>query len=322
MTAYREILSRYEQPQLGRSVRQLGETTMLYALTWYLAYRSLELSYVLTLALCVVASGLLVRLFIIQHDCGHGSFFPSRRANDWIGRTLGVVTLTPYRYWRRFHATHHATSGQLDHRDRFDFRTLTVAEYRQLPWWERLGYRLYRNPLVLYGLGAPLWFVVFQRWPLLAPRSWPRERRSILGTDLAIAAVGSALALTLGPRQLVLVQAPITVLAAAAGMWLFYVQHQFEETYWAGDDTWEFAAASLAGSSFLDLPEPLRWLTGDIGIHHVHHLSTRIPNYRLRECVREHPELAARVRLTLRDALRCTRLKLWDPDRRRLVGFP
>lgn len=322
MNPYRHLLARYEQPELGRSLRQLVETAALFGLVWFLAYRSLDISYFLTLALTVPAAGLVLRLFIIQHDCGHGSFFKRRKANDWVGRMLGVVTLTPYRYWRRFHATHHATSGRLDRRAGFDFLTLTIREYHALPWWKQLAYRLYRHPLFLCGFGAPFWFVVVQRLPWVAPRGWKSERRSILGTDAGIALAAGALAMAIGPRALLLVHLPIAAFAAAAGMWLFYVQHQFEQAYWADDAAWDFTQASLAGSSYLELPALLRWLTGDIGIHHIHHLSTRIPNYRLRACLLENPELLATTRLTLRDGLRCLRLKLWDEVRGQLVGFP
>ncbi|OLC70571.1 MAG: hypothetical protein AUH78_20580 [Gemmatimonadetes bacterium 13_1_40CM_4_69_8] len=321
MSGLQPILARYQGGDWRVSARQLATTGALFVLAWYLAYRSLEVSYWLTLALALPAAGLLVRLFIIQHDCGHGSFFPSPRWNEAVGRVLGVVTLTPYRYWRRFHAMHHATSGKLERRGFYDIVTFTVREYVALPGWRRVAYRVYRNPVFLFAVAPAVLYVVLYRIPFLAPRAWTAERRSILGTDVALAAVVGVLVATIGVRPFLLVQAPVTVIASAAGMWLFYVQHQFEDTYWERAGHWDFTRASLAGSSYYALPAWLQWFTGHIGLHHIHHLNTRIPNYRLQACLDEHPELPA-ARLTLRDGFRCARLKLWDEDRMKLVTFP
>jgi len=321
MSGLQPILARYQGGDWRVSARQLATTGALFVLAWYLAYRSLEVSYWLTLALALPAAGLLVRLFIIQHDCGHGSFFPSPRWNEAVGRVLGVVTLTPYRYWRRFHAMHHATSGKLERRGFYDIVTFTVREYVALPGWRRVAYRVYRNPVFLFAVAPAVLYVVLHRIPFLAPRAWTAERRSILGTDVALAAVVGVLVATIGVRPFLLVQAPVTVIASAAGMWLFYVQHQFEDTYWERAGHWDFTRASLAGSSYYALPAWLQWFTGHIGLHHIHHLNTRIPNYRLQACLDEHPELPA-ARLTLRDGFRCARLKLWDEDRMKLVTFP
>jgi omega-6 fatty acid desaturase (delta-12 desaturase) len=262
----------------------------------------------------------LVRLFIIQHDCGHGSFLASRGANDAIGRCLGVLTLTPYRYWRRFHALHHATSGKLEERGSYDIKTLTVQEYRSLSPLARIGYRLYRHPAFLLGLAPALMFLVLHRLPWLAPADWPAERRSILGTDLALLLVFGGAGLALGFERVALVLLPIVLVAGAVGVGIFYVQHQFEEAYWEPKARWRFEDAGLRGSSYLDLPGPLAWFTGNIGLHHVHHLSTRIPNYRLPECLKANRDLQA-TRLTLRDCIHCFALKLWDERSGRLVPF-
>jgi len=238
-----------------------------------------------------------------------------------VGRVIGVLTLTPYTYWRRTHAIHHANSGNLEHRGFGDVDTLTVKEYLALPRWGRFRYRLFRHPLVLFGVGAAVHFIVRHRLPQMVPRHWKRERASIMLTNVAIAAVVLTAGLTLGFRELLMVQLPITLLASSLGVALFYVQHQFEDTYWAHDPEWSYTAAALEGSSYLVLPPPLQWATGNIGLHHIHHLGARIPNYRLPEVLRDHPEFSNMSRLTLADCVRCARLSLWDEDQRKLVGF-
>jgi len=283
--------------------------------------RGLEVGYWLTLLLALPASGLLTRLFIIQHDCGHGCFFRSMRANHAVGFVLGVVTLTPYQYWRRTHAIHHASSGDLDHRDFGEIATLTVREYQALSPGGRLRYRLFRNMFVLLVLGPFFQFVLKHRLPLDTPREWKGEWRSVMATNLALAAVLVTMGLTIGLGQFALVHLPIVLVSGALGVWLFYVQHQFEDTYWENQPEWDFHRAGAEGSSFLDLPAVLHWFTGNIGYHHVHHLSSRIPNYSLRRCMEENPELHQVTRLTLGQSLQCGHLKLWDEERRRLVGF-
>jgi omega-6 fatty acid desaturase (delta-12 desaturase) len=314
-------LAPFREPDPRRSAWQLVSTFLLLTAAWALMWASLSLSYGVTLLLAIPGAFMLVRLFIIQHDCGHGSFFRSQRLANLVGAALGVLTLTPYQYWRRTHAMHHASSGNLEHRGFGDIDTWTVAEYANRSRWERFKYRVYRHPLALFGVGAVLHFVVRHRLPTLAPRSWTRERRSIMGTNAGLLAFGLAMSALVGWRAFLLVHVPLTLLSCSIGVWLFYVQHQFEPTYWEHDEHWAFDAAALEGSSYYVLPPVLQWLTGNIGLHHVHHLSARIPNYRLQQVVDTFPELNRATRITMRESLRCVSLTLWDEDARRLVPF-
>jgi omega-6 fatty acid desaturase (delta-12 desaturase) len=314
-------LAPYREPSLPRSLVELGVTIVPFVALWLLILLSLRYSYWLCLLLAVPAAGFLVRLFMIQHDCGHGSFFRRRLANDWLGRTLGVLTLTSYGYWRRTHAMHHATSGHLGRRGAGDVDTLTVREYLSLPAWRRGLYRLKRHPIVVLGLGPFYLFVLKHRLPVSLMRGGRAPWLSTMATNLAIAVVIGLLVAVLGVRDFLLVQAPITLLASSAGVWLFYVQHQFEHTYWAWDADWNLRTGALQGSSHYDLPPVLRWFTANTGIHHVHHLSSRIPCYRLGEALREHPELRGVSRLTLMESFRCLRLALWDENQKRLLSF-
>ena len=314
-------LAPYREPNLARSLAELFVTAVPFVALWLLMLLSLRYSYWLCLLLAVPAAGFLVRLFMIQHDCGHGSFFRGRLANDWLGRTLGVLTLTPYGYWRRTHAMHHATSGHLGRRGTGDVDTLTVREYQSLPAWRRALYRLKRHPIVVLGVAPFYLFVLKHRLPVRLVRAGRTPWLSVMSTNLAIVVVIGLLIAVLGVRDFLLVQTPITLLASSAGVWLFYVQHQFEHTYWEWDADWNLHTGALHGSSHYDLPPVLRWFTANIGIHHIHHLASRIPCYRLGEALRDHPELRAVSRLTLMASFRCLRLALWDEDRRRLVAF-
>jgi acyl-lipid omega-6 desaturase (Delta-12 desaturase) len=282
---------------------------------------SLEHGYWITLLLAVPAAGFLLRLFVIQHDCGHGSLFRSRLANDLTGRIIGVFTLTPYDYWRRTHAAHHATSGNLDRRGIGDITTLTVREYLGLSRWRRLAYRCYRHPLVLFGVGPTYLFIFKHRLPLDMPLLRSGVWRNLLATNVGIVALTVALAILVGPIALLKLQLPIVLLAASAGIWLFHVQHQFEESYWQRGATWSFHQAALQGSSYYSLPRFLQWLTASIGLHHIHHLCSRIPNYRLQQCLDENPELRQARRLTLLQSLRCARLALWNEETGRMIRF-
>jgi omega-6 fatty acid desaturase (delta-12 desaturase) len=319
LSRWKEIVAAYQKPCVRRSVLQLCTTIGPLLGTFVAMYYAMRVSYLLTLALAVVAAGFLVRTFIIMHDCGHGSFFRSRRANDIVGFITGVLTLTPYVQWRRDHAIHHATSGHLEERGFGDVATLTVREYLGLPWWGRVKYRLYRNPLVMLGLG-PVWLMVKQRFPTRGSAG-RREVLNVHLTNACIVGVCGLCSLLVGPLAVAAVYGPAMMIAGAAGIWLFYVQHQFEDTYWAGGGEWDFATAAVAGSSFYRLPRMLDWITGSIGYHHLHHLSPRIPNYLLRRAHEENP-LFHRVRvLTLRESVKTFSLKLWDEERGRLIRW-
>jgi omega-6 fatty acid desaturase (delta-12 desaturase) len=315
------ILKRYREPNHARSVGEILITAVPFVGLWVLMWASLAWSYWLTLLVAVPAAGFLVRLFMIQHDCGHGAFFRSRRANDWVGRVLGVVTLTPYQHWRECHAVHHASSGNLDRRGIGDIDTLTVREYLNLSWLRRLRYRLYRNPLMMFGVGPAYLFLFKNRLPIGGRQAGWRAWASTSMTNVAIVLVCSGAIWVVGIGQFFLVHAPIALLAASIGVWLFYVQHQFADAYWAENGTWTLYDAALHGSSHYDLPRILCWMTANIGIHHVHHLCSRIPFYRLPNVLRDHPALAIGPKLTLVQSLSCVRLSLWHETERRLISF-
>lgn len=305
-----------------RSLLQLATTVPPFFLLLALVGIASRDHFWLSLLLALPAAGLLVRIFIFQHDCGHGSFFRSRRANDALGRMLSVLTLTPYGHWRQGHAVHHASSGNLDRRGRGDVETLTVTEYRALSPLGRLGYRLYRNPLIMVLLGAPINFIVLQRIPRGRSFREVDARRSMLALDAAlILAFGLPMAV-FGIATVLWAYLPVMVIASWIGNWLFYVQHQFDDAYWERDEQWSFHDAALRGSSYFELPRILQWFSGNIGLHHVHHLYSRVPNYRLQECFDAAPELRGIAkRITLRESLGCWRLALWDEERRQMVGF-
>nr|WP_166180400.1 fatty acid desaturase [Altererythrobacter segetis] len=307
---------------LKRSLFQLITTGLPFIALLGVMAEASRGSYWLTLLLSIPTAGLLVRLFIIQHDCGHGSFFKSRAANDFLGRALCVLTLTPYGSWKQGHAAHHATTGNLDRRGRGDVETLTVAEYEALTPLRRLGYRLYRNPFVMVLLGAPINFIVLQRLPLGRQFRDRDARRSILWLNAALVVVFGLPMLVIGVVPVLVTYLPVMIIASWIGNWLFYVQHQFDGAYWEAERDWSFHAAALSGSSYFKLPPLLQWFSGSIGLHHVHHLCSRVPNYRLQACHDAAPELDRFVkRITLRESLRCWRLALWDEQRRLLVGF-
>ena len=314
-------LLRYREPSPGRALFELGITLVSLVALWVLMWLSLDVSYWLTLLLAIPAAGFLVRLFLIQHDCGHGAFFSGHALNDWVGRALGVLTFTPYDYWKRNHAVHHATSSNLDRRGIGDIETLTVEEYRARSWAGRMADRLYRNAIVMFAIGAPYVFLLKQRLPFYQMRAGWRPWVSTMATNAGIAGAAALMMWLVGAGPFLLVHGPIMLLAAAMGVWLFYVQHQFEDVVWMRNDNWALQKAALAGSSYYDLPGVLRWFTANIGIHHVHHLNSRIPFYRLQQVLRDHPELKQVGRLTLKDSLRSVRLTLWCEDRQKLVSF-
>ncbi len=316
---WRETLAPYARPRLSRSLLDLATSVVPYLALSVAMYFALGVSYLLVLAIALPASGFLVRTVILFHDCSHGSFLPSRRANLWLGTVLGLLVYSPFLRWRHDHAIHHATSGDLDRRGGGDVRTLTVSEYLALPARARLGYRLFRNPVVMFGIGPIVALLVGPR--LVARTARPRMRRSVIGTNIALAALIGVLCWLIGWREYLLVQAPTVLLAGSAGIWLFYVQHQFEDAYWENAEGWNYADAALRGSSYLKLPKVLQFFSGNIGLHHVHHLSARIPNYNLQRAHDENPIFHDVPTLSLRDGLRAVRLKLWDEERGRLVTF-
>ena len=319
--AWSTLVAKYQTTDTWKSAWQVVNTFIPFGLVWYLMYLSLAYSYWLTLALALPAAGLLVRIFIIQHDCGHGSFFNSRKANDFLGSICGVLTLTPYHYWRKSHAIHHASAGSLEERGIGDIYTMTVREYLQQTWWGQLKYRLYRHPLILFILAPTFLFVVLYRFPLIGSKSWKRERASVHWTNLAIAGVIIGLSFIIGFKSFLLIQLPIVVLAATMGTWMFFIQHQFEDTYYTHGDDWDYTLAALQGSSYYQLPKVLQWFTGNIGFHHIHHLSPRIPNYRLQTCHEENPVFQQVVVLTLWTSLQSIFLSLWDEEQNKLVSF-
>jgi omega-6 fatty acid desaturase (delta-12 desaturase) len=314
-------LADHEARSDWRASVQVLTTAAAFVTLWVAAWSTLEISYFLTLLLAIPTGAFLVRFFVLQHDCGHRSLFRSRLANRVVGRLISVLTFAPFDQWRRNHAVHHATSGNLDRRGVGDITTLTVEEYQALSPIRRLAYRAYRNPVVMFGLGGIYLILLKQRVPF-GPRGrsrwwWVSSQVS----NLAIAVTISMVCWTTGLESFVKVHAPVFLVYTTIGIWLFFTEHQFQNTYWRSGAEWNFHEAGISGSSYLVLPRPLQWLTANIGIHHVHHLNPRIPNYRLQECVRARRYLAETNQLTFRDAIRATRLALWDPNRKQLVGF-
>lgn len=314
-------LAAYGQPSNRRGLVEIALTVIPLVALWVIMWLTLDLGYWLTLLLAIPAAGFLARMFMIQHDCGHGSFFSSRAANNWTGRLIGVLTLTPYGYWKRTHAMHHANSGNLDRRGFGDVDTLTVSEYCAHSKWRRFAYRLYRHPLVMFGIGPAYLFLLQHRLPVgLMNRGW-RPWLSAMGTTAAISLTVAGLVYMLGFETLLRLYLPVMLMAASLGVWLFFVQHQFEDTVWDSEQNWNWHNAALLGSSHYDLPGVLRWLTANIGMHHVHHLCGRIPFYNLPRALRDFPELRNVSRLTLRESLGCVRLALWDENLRKMVAF-
>jgi omega-6 fatty acid desaturase (delta-12 desaturase) len=312
-------LARYATPRLGRSLLDIATSVVPYLGLSALMYFALGISYLLVLVLAIPAAGFLVRTFILFHDCSHGSLLPSRRANVWLGASLGVLLYSPFLRWRHDHAIHHATSGDLNRRGGGDLWTLTVAEYAALTPRRRLIYRAFRNPFVMFGLGPIFAMIVGPR--IVRRSARPRMRRSVIRTNVALVLLVGALCWLIGWRDYLLIWAPTTWLAGAVGIWLFYVQHQFEDAYWQSDESWSYADAALRGSSYLKLPKLLQFFTGNIGLHHVHHLNARIPNYNLQRAHDQIPIFHDVPTISLGDGLRAVRLKLWDEDRALLVSF-
>ncbi|MCB1244500.1 MAG: fatty acid desaturase [Akkermansiaceae bacterium] len=316
---WKAVIAEYQKPVLWRAIWQLVNTIGGYAVVWYLIYLSLSVSWWLTLPLAFLAGGLMIRIFIIFHDCGHGSFFKSRLANDICGFITGVLSLTPYYHWRWEHAIHHATTGDLDRRGVGDIWTLTVNEYLASSKWKKFSYRLARNPFVLFVVAPLFLFVIRQRFP--SAQANPRERWSVWWMNLAILGMAALMSAIFGIGPYLIVQLTATAVAGAAGVWLFYVQHQFEDVYWERGDDWDYTEAALKGSSFYQLPKVLQWFSGNIGFHHIHHLSPRIPNYNLERCHRSDPMFQEVKPLTLFSSLKSATFRLFDESSKKLVGY-
>lgn len=316
-----QALAKYERPDARHAVRQLGMTLLpLFGLLGFMLYTVMHgYPYWSTLAMSVVAAGLLIRSFIFLHDCSHGSFFPSPRANAVLGFLIGVLTLTPFGQWRWSHLTHHASFANLDRRGVGDIKLMTVKEYHAASRTQQLIYRLYRHPLVLFGLGSTVLFALLYRFPIRGVP--PRERQSVWLTDAAIAVMLVLAGTTVGLQPFLLVMAPVWIIAWGVGVWLFYVQHQFLGVYWARQQEWDFFRAALEGSSYYRLPKTLQWLTGNIGLHHLHHLRPRIPNYQLQQAYDANRGVQAVRPLTLRSSLTSLRLNVYDEERKQLLSF-
>ncbi len=319
---WRQIVAKYQQPDARKSIWQIVNSFGGLFLMWVLMYFSLNVGYWLTLLLAIPAAGFAVRIFIIQHDCGHGSFFKSRKANDSTGIVCSLFTLTPYRFWRKSHAIHHAHHAELEERGIGDVWTMTVEEYMDAPKWKRVVYRIFRNPFFLFGIAPAINFLVLTRFPVGGEKEWRNgERESVLYTNLALAGFFTIFIAWIGVVPVLAIFLPTLVIAAAVGTWLFYVQHQFERTYWEHTPEWDYTLAAMHGSSYYKLPKVLQWFTGNIGFHHIHHLSPRIPNYNLERCHEENPLMQRVVQLTLWTSFKTTSLALWDEKRQRLVTF-
>ena len=319
ISEWKAIVLRYQQPCAKRATWQLINTVGGYIALWVLMYFTHRISWWFTIPLAVIAAGLLVRIFIVFHDCGHGSFFRARWLNDMVGFIAGVLTYTPYDHWRWEHSLHHASSGDLDRRGTGDIWTMTVQEYLSASRWKRLCYRLARNPLILFLIAPIFLFIIRERFP--SPKANPRERLSVHLTNAGLLCAVSAQIWAFGWQAFLLIQLTIMVVSGAAGVWMFYVQHQFDGVYWERSESWDYTSAALKGSSFYKLPRILQWFTGNIGFHHIHHLSSRIPNYNLEPCHRSHGIFSQVKPLTVVASLKSLRFHLWDEENRRLVSF-
>jgi len=315
---WQPFVARYQSSDLRRSLWQVANSLIPFVVLWYAMWRSLAVGYWLTLLLAVPTAGFVVRLFIIFHDAGHGSFFKSSRANAIIGNITGLIAWTPYEYWRHDHAVHHATNGDLDRRGKGDVYTMTVAEYMAAPWWTRLVYRVIRNPLVMFTVGPLIQFIIINRF--YPPGTGKRERDSVILTNLLLAAIVGVMVWRIGWHAFVLVETPVMLLATVGGVWMFYVQHNFDRTYMVRRDQWDFFTAGMNGSSFYKLPRLLQWFTGNIGFHHIHHLSPKIPNYKLQQCYQDNPIFHV-LPVTIPLSLKSLGYRLWDEQQKRLVGF-
>lgn len=318
--AWKAVVTKFEKPSLPKAVWQMVNTLVPYALLWWLMSITVEVSWWYTVPLAILNAGFVVRAFIIFHDCGHGSFFASRTANNVVGFITGMITFTPYYQWRWEHAVHHATNGDLDRRSVGDVWTMTVREYQEASRWTKFLYRLNRNPFILFIIVPVFLFLVYQRFP--TSKASKREKNSVHWMNLALIGMIAGMGMLLGFKNYIIMQLIVMGVAASAGVWLFYVQHQFEDTYWERSENWDYTTAALQGSSFYKLPKILQWFSGNIGYHHIHHLSSRIPNYNLEKCHQAEPLFQSVKPITLWSSLKSLTFRLWDEEKHRLVGYP
>lgn len=320
MADLNQILAPYQKSDIRKSVWQLVNTLIPYFVLWYFMIRSLEISFWLTLALVILAALFLVRIFIFFHDCGHNSFFPDKETNKRVGFWLGVLTFTPGEHWWHSHAIHHATSGNLDKRGTGDVETLTLEEFYKAPWVKRLGYQFFRNPLVMFGLGPIFMFLIMHRLPV--PKYGKKETMSVVWANLAILVMVTGMSLLIGLKNYLILQLLVIWIGGGIGIWMFYVQHQYEEVYWARNKDWSYVASALLGASYYRLPKLMQWFTGNIGFHHIHHLSPRIPNYNLEKAHTNSPLIQKWAReIDIGESLWTPRLKVWDEANRQMTGF-
>ena len=320
MNDWKSLTDKYKLPVTWKSIWQIINSFFPFILSWYLMYRIIEVSYWLTLLVAFPTAGFLVRIFIIQHDCGHGSFFKSKKANDRTGLFCSLFTWTPYFYWRKGHGIHHATAGDLSNRGVGDIYTMTVNEYNSKSRWAKFRYRLYRNPFFLFLFIPSIVFILWYRFPTSRNKALKKVVSSVYWTDIAIIILCGTVILLIGVKTFLMVHLPILFISTAAGQWLFYIQHQFEETYWEGIHEWNYVSAALHGSSFYKLPVVLQWFTGNIGFHHIHHLNPGIPNYLLEKCHKDNPIFQNTVQLTIKN-FKNMFLALWDEKQKRLISF-
>lgn len=312
-------LSEHQKSHIGRASWQLINSIVPYYIILLIAYQSISVSLWISAMLCILAGGFLVRIFIIFHDCAHGSFFKSTQANRLWGRVTGFITFTPFIHWRRRHLQHHAYSGNLDKRGMGDIYTMTVSEYLSAPIKKKLAYRFFRHPLILFFVVPIFLFLILQRFPV--PAASMKEKQSVWFTDIAVISSSIFLIYIVGGLSLIIIQLGTLFVGSAIGMWLFYVQHQFEDTYWENNENWNYIEAALTGSSYYQLPLLLKWFSGNIGFHHIHHLNPSIPNYNLEKCHNSNQLFLNITPITLMKSLKSINLRLWDESRRRLISF-
>ncbi len=317
--SWEKIIMKYNHPEIGKSIWQIFNSVVPYIIMWYLMYRSLQYSYLITLLLSVLATGFLVRIFIIFHDCGHGSFFSSKRANETVGMIMGILAFTPYYKWHQQHRIHHATAGNLDKRGIGDVWTMTVDEYKNSSKWIRFFYRSFRNPFILFTVG-PL-FVVFFQNRVSHKNMTIKEKMNVWITNIFILIIAISISILIGFRAYILIQLPIIIIAHVVGIWLFYIQHQFDETSWERNPSWDYKTAAIKSCSYLKLPAVLQWFTGNIGFHHVHHLSSRIPNYNLEKCHRENEIFSEVKPVYIKKTFKALKLSLWDEATHTMISF-